>query len=53
MLPPYDTRETIAALCEAVARFEPRTVIALGDSFHDVGGPRAAGTRSVPLPALQ
>ena len=32
-LPPYDTRETLAALSEVVARFDPRTVIALGDSF--------------------
>jgi uncharacterized protein len=38
-LPPYDTRETLATLCEVVARFDPGTVIALGDSFHDVGGP--------------
>jgi DNA ligase-associated metallophosphoesterase len=43
MLPPYDTRETLNALSEAVARFSPRTVIALGDSFHDVGGPERLG----------
>ena len=39
MLPPYDTRETLTALSEAVFRFDPRTVVALGDSFHDVRGP--------------
>ena len=27
-----------AALAEALDRFAPRTVIALGDSFHDIGG---------------
>jgi len=43
MLPPYDTRETLAALGDAVARFAPRVVIALGDSFHDIGGPERLG----------
>ena len=43
MLPPYDTRETLAALAEAVTRFDPRLVVALGDSFHDVGGPDRLG----------
>jgi len=39
MLPPYDTRATLLALTDAVTRYSPRTVIALGDSFHDVRGP--------------
>jgi DNA ligase-associated metallophosphoesterase len=43
MLPPYDTRETLNALSEAVFRFDPKTVIALGDSFHDIGGPDRLG----------
>ncbi len=38
MLPPYDTAETLARLARLVERFEPRGVIALGDSFHDGGG---------------
>ncbi len=42
-LPPYDTRETLASLKAVVERFSPRTVIALGDSFHDVGGPDRLG----------
>jgi DNA ligase-associated metallophosphoesterase len=42
-LPPYDTRETLAALSEVIGRFDPATVIALGDSFHDVGGPDRLG----------
>jgi uncharacterized protein len=43
-LPPYDTRETLAALREVIARFAPRSVIALGDSFHDTDGPERLGT---------
>ncbi|MGB3487179.1 MAG: ligase-associated DNA damage response endonuclease PdeM [Xanthobacteraceae bacterium] len=35
LLPPHDTTETLARLDEVVARYRPRTVIALGDSFHD------------------
>ncbi|MCY0149792.1 ligase-associated DNA damage response endonuclease PdeM [Hoeflea sp. G2-23] len=35
MLPPYDTAATLARLGEAIARFNPRMVISLGDSFHD------------------
>jgi DNA ligase-associated metallophosphoesterase len=38
-LPPYDTAATLARLAFAIARYEPRTLIALGDSFHDGGGP--------------
>ena len=38
-LPPYDTRETLANLHEAIARFDPACVVALGDSFHDARGP--------------
>ncbi|MEX1155219.1 ligase-associated DNA damage response endonuclease PdeM [Parvibaculum sp.] len=34
-LPPYDTRTTLARLEKLIARFRPRTVVALGDSFHD------------------
>ena len=35
MLPPYDTAATLDRLGEVIARFNPRRVIALGDSFHD------------------
>lgn len=35
MLPPYDTRATLARLADAMVRLQPQTVIALGDSFHD------------------
>ncbi len=35
MLPPYDTRETLTRLADAIDRFDAQTVIALGDSLHD------------------
>lgn len=35
MLPPYDTRATLARLADAMVRLQPRMVVALGDSFHD------------------
>ena len=35
LLPPYDSRATLAALAEAIERRRPRQVICLGDSFHD------------------
>jgi uncharacterized protein len=37
-LPPYDTATTLAALAVLIARYAPRAVLALGDSFHDIGG---------------
>jgi uncharacterized protein len=38
-LPPYDTAATLARLGRLIAHYAPRCVIALGDSFHDGGGP--------------
>ncbi len=38
MLPPYDTHETLVRLADVIDRFEARTVICLGDSFHDSEG---------------
>jgi uncharacterized protein len=35
LLPPYDTAATLGRLADVIARHDPRTVIALGDSFHD------------------
>jgi hypothetical protein len=35
LLPPYDTVATLGRLASAIARHDPKTVIALGDSFHD------------------
>jgi metallophosphoesterase superfamily enzyme len=39
LLPPWDTRATLDRLALLLRRLKPRTVIALGDSFHD---PKAA-----------
>ena len=36
LVPPYDTRETLRRLATAIDRFGASTVIALGDSLHDV-----------------
>jgi DNA ligase-associated metallophosphoesterase len=44
LLPPYDTAATLARLGALVSRYAPRTVIALGDSFHDGGGPARLST---------
>lgn len=38
-VPPYDTRATLARLQQLVLRYDPRTVICLGDNFHDGDGP--------------
>ena len=54
LLPPYDTRTTLLALGGVIGRYEPRRVIALGDSFHDVGGPgRLGGSDAEALQELQ
>lgn len=39
LLPPWDTRETLTLLAGLIRRYTPRTIVALGDSFHD---PRAS-----------
>ena len=43
MLPPYDTAATLARLADVVARYAPRMIVALGDSFHDGGGAARMG----------
>jgi DNA ligase-associated metallophosphoesterase len=54
LLPPYDTRETLARLAHLIERFAPTTVVALGDSFHDVDGPaRMAPADRIALARLQ
>lgn len=42
-LPPYDSAAILAALEALLARREARTVICLGDSFHDRDGPARLG----------
>ena len=54
LLPPYDTASTLARLACLIERYAPRIVMALGDSFHDGGGPaRMADTDRASLKALQ
>ena len=54
LLPPYDTAATLARLSAVIMRYAPRCVIALGDSFHDGGGPdRLADADRTQLKALQ
>jgi hypothetical protein len=54
LLPPYDTAATLARLAHLTKRFAPRLVIALGDSFHDGGGPlRMAAADRATLTGLQ
>jgi len=54
LLPPYDTAATLTRLADLIARYAPRVVVALGDSFHDGRGPaRLADTDRATLRALQ
>ena len=54
LLPPYDTATTLAKLAQLIARYAPRLMIALGDNFHDGGGPaRLPQTSRASLKALQ
>ncbi len=43
LLPPYDTQATLARLAGLIGRYAPRIVVALGDNFHDPGGPARLG----------
>ena len=38
LVPPWDTRLTLDRLALLLRRWQPRTVVALGDSFHDAHG---------------
>ncbi len=38
LVPPWDTRVTLDRLATLMRRWQPRTVVALGDSFHDTRG---------------
>jgi DNA ligase-associated metallophosphoesterase len=54
LLPPYDTAETLSRLARLIAHYAPRSVIALGDNFHDGGGPaRLSAQDRASLVALQ
>ncbi|UTD26666.1 ligase-associated DNA damage response endonuclease PdeM [Bradyrhizobium sp. WD16] len=54
LLPPYDSAATLSRLAAIVARHDPRTVIALGDSFHDADAhERLGAAERAALGALQ
>ena len=54
LLPPYDTAVTLARLTQLIAFYAPRVVVALGDSFHDGGGPaRLSGADRDAIVTLQ
>jgi uncharacterized protein len=54
MLPPYDTKATLAALAEVIRRYDPARVIALGDSFHDhAGGKRLTDENRAAVNVMQ
>ncbi len=39
LVPPWDSGLTLARLARLCAQWRPRVVVAVGDSFHDGGGP--------------
>ncbi|HFC04366.1 MAG TPA: ligase-associated DNA damage response endonuclease PdeM [Rhizobiales bacterium] len=43
IIPPFDTRSTLDMLEDVVTRLKPKTLISLGDSFHDRDGPQRLG----------
>jgi hypothetical protein len=54
LLPPYDTAATLARLARLIARYLPKVVVALGDSFHDgKGSERMADEARAILVGLQ
>lgn len=44
-MPPHDTAATLARLTGLVERFASRTLLALGDSFHDTGAGARIGVQ--------
>lgn len=54
LLPPYDTTATLARLAKLIDCYRPALVVAVGDSFHDGGGPaRLPEISRMALAALQ
>lgn len=49
MLPPYDSRETLERVADAVRRTGARRVITLGDNFHDDDGANRLDSHAVGL----
>jgi DNA ligase-associated metallophosphoesterase len=54
LLPPYDSASTLDRIAGLLSRYAARLVVALGDNFHDAGGPtRLAASDRGTLRALQ
>ena len=54
LMPPYDTATTLDRLAGLLTRYAARILVALGDNFHDGGGPaRLAGSDRAHLLELQ
>lgn len=49
LVPPYDTRETLNKLAAAIDRCDAATVIALGDSLHDVDASARIGLEEIEI----
>lgn len=49
LLPPYDSRATLERLSLVMERLDPYRVIALGDNFHDGGGPDRLGAGEIDM----
>src|SRR5262245_32451995 len=46
LLPPYDSRATLSRLHLAVTKYDPKTIVCLGDNFHDPQGPERLDAES-------
>ena len=51
LLPPWDTHATLDRLTLLLRRYQPRLVIALGDSFHDTDGSTRLPPANAPVSA--
>ncbi len=49
LVPPYDTRETLNKLAAVIDRYDAGTVIALGDSLHDVDASARIGIEELEI----
>ncbi len=47
IIPPFDTRSTLDTLEDVVTRLKPKTLVSLGDSFHDRAGPQRLGSNEI------
>ena len=48
-LPPYDSEATLLRLAATIGRYQPRRIIAAGDSFHDATGFQRLSARAASL----